>query len=113
MVSGRSHLQATPARTGASAPAGRRPAASPPPRAPERRQRVHGGRPRQRLLGPPLLVSSETAGDTMPEPLQPEILATLVCEPARRPNGAPTLGEIVPAVRSARRDERQLTVTFD
>ena len=49
----------------------------------------------------------------MPEQLQPEILDTLVCEPASRPKGAPTIGEIGPAVRSARRDERQLTVTFD
>ena len=32
----------------------------------------------------------------MPEPLQPEILDTLVCEPASRPKGAPTIGEIVP-----------------
>jgi hypothetical protein len=49
----------------------------------------------------------------MPEQLQPEILDTLVCEPGSRPTGAPTIGEILPAVRSARRDERQLTVTFD
>jgi hypothetical protein len=49
----------------------------------------------------------------MSEPLQPEILDTLVCEAGSRPRGAPTIGEIVPAVRSAHRDERQLTVTFD
>ena len=49
----------------------------------------------------------------MPELLQPEILDTLVCEPASRPQAAPTIGEIVPAVRSVLRDERQLTVTFD
>ena len=49
----------------------------------------------------------------MPEQLQPEILDTLVCEPNSRPKGAPTIDEIVPAVRSASRDERQLTVTFD
>ena len=49
----------------------------------------------------------------MPEPLPPEILDTLVCEPASRPQGAPTIGDILPAVRSAQRDERQLTVTFD
>ena len=49
----------------------------------------------------------------MPEPLQPEILDTLVCESASRPKGAPTIGEIVPAVRPTHRDQRQLTVTFD
>jgi hypothetical protein len=49
----------------------------------------------------------------MTEPLQPEILDTLVCEPASRPKGAPTIGDILSAVRSAHRDERQLTVTFD
>ena len=49
----------------------------------------------------------------MTEPLQPEILDALVCEPASRPKGAPTIGEILPAVRSAHRDDRQLTVTFD
>lgn len=49
----------------------------------------------------------------MTERLQPESLDTLACEPASRPKGAPTIGEIVPAVRSAQRDERQLTVTFD
>lgn len=49
----------------------------------------------------------------MPERLQPEILDTLVCEPASRPKGAPTIGDILPAVRSAHRDQRQLTVTFD
>ena len=49
----------------------------------------------------------------MSEQLQPEILDTLVCEPASRPKGAPTIGDILPAVRSAHRDERQLTVTFD
>jgi hypothetical protein len=49
----------------------------------------------------------------MSERLQPEILDTLVCEPASRPKGAPTIGEILPAVRSAHRDERQVTVTFD
>ena len=49
----------------------------------------------------------------MTEQLQPEMLDTLVCEPASRPKGAPTIGEILPAVRSARRDEGYLTVTFD
>jgi hypothetical protein len=49
----------------------------------------------------------------MPDPLPTEFLDTLVCEPASRPQGAPTIGEIVPAVRSAHRDERQLTVAFD
>ena len=49
----------------------------------------------------------------MPEPLQPEILDALVCEPGSRPRGAPTIGDILPAVRSARRAERHLTVTFD
>jgi hypothetical protein len=49
----------------------------------------------------------------MPEPLQPEILDTLVCEPASRPKGAPTIGDIQPSIRSAHREERQLTVTFD
>lgn len=49
----------------------------------------------------------------MTQPLEPEILNALVCEPASRPKGAPTIGEILPAVRSARRDERRLTVTFD
>jgi hypothetical protein len=42
-----------------------------------------------------------------------EILDTLVCEPTSRPRGAPTIGEIVPAIRSAQRDDRSLTVTFD
>lgn len=49
----------------------------------------------------------------MSDPLQPEILDTLVCEPASRPKGAPAIGEIVPAILTAHRDERQLTVTFD
>ena len=49
----------------------------------------------------------------MTEQLQPEILETLVCEPTSRPKGAPTIGEILPAVRSVHRDERQLAVTFD
>jgi hypothetical protein len=49
----------------------------------------------------------------MTGPLQPEILDTLVCEPARRPTGAPTIGDVLPAIRAASRDERQLTVTFD
>jgi hypothetical protein len=49
----------------------------------------------------------------MTEPLQPEILDTLVCEPASRPKGAPTIGDIQPSIRSAHRDEGQLTVTFD
>ena len=49
----------------------------------------------------------------MTDSLQPEILDTLVCEPASRPRGAPTIGEIVPAVRTARRDAYALTVTFD
>jgi hypothetical protein len=49
----------------------------------------------------------------MTDPLPFEILDTLVCEPASRPNGAPTIGEIVPAVRAAQRDARSLTVTFD
>jgi hypothetical protein len=52
-------------------------------------------------------------GDTMTEPLQPEILDTLVCEPASRPKDAPTIGDILPAVRAALRDERHLTVMFD
>ena len=45
--------------------------------------------------------------------LQPESLATLACEAASRPKGAPTIGDIQPSIRSARRDEHQLTVTFD
>jgi hypothetical protein len=45
--------------------------------------------------------------------LSPEILDTLVCEPASRPRGAPTLADIVPAVRSTRRDGGHLIVTFD
>ena len=49
----------------------------------------------------------------MSEPLHPEILDTLVCEPGSRPPGAPTIGDIVPAVRSAHRDAAHLTVTFD
>ena len=49
----------------------------------------------------------------MSDPLQPEILDTLVCEPLSRPKGAPTIGDIQQAVRSAHRDERRLTVTFD
>jgi hypothetical protein len=49
----------------------------------------------------------------MSEPLQPEILDTLVCEPGSRPRGAPTIGDIVPAVRSTQRDAAHLTVTFD
>jgi len=49
----------------------------------------------------------------MTERLQPEILDTLVCEPASRPRGAPTIGDVQPSIRSAHRDERQLTVTFD
>lgn len=49
----------------------------------------------------------------MTERLQPEILDTLACEPANRPKGAPTICDIQPSIRSAHRDERQLTVTFD
>jgi hypothetical protein len=49
----------------------------------------------------------------MTDPFQPEILDTLVCEPMSRPKGAPTIDEILPAVRSAHRDARALTVTFD
>jgi hypothetical protein len=49
----------------------------------------------------------------MTGPLQPEILDTLVCEPASRPKDAPTIGDILPAVRAASRDEHRLTVTFD
>jgi hypothetical protein len=49
----------------------------------------------------------------MTEQLQPEILDTLVCEPTSRPKGAPTIGEILPAVRSAHREAGHLTVTFD
>jgi len=49
----------------------------------------------------------------MTAPLQPEILDTLVCEPASRPKGAPTIGDILPTVRAVSRDEQRLTVTFD
>jgi hypothetical protein len=49
----------------------------------------------------------------MTEQLQPEILDTLVCEIGRRPKDAPTIGDVIPAIRSARRDAGYLTVTFD
>jgi hypothetical protein len=49
----------------------------------------------------------------MTEQLPPEILDTLVCELTSRPKGAPTIGDILPAVRSASRDEHHLTVMFD
>jgi len=49
----------------------------------------------------------------MTEQSRAEILETLACEIGRRPAGAPTIGEIIPALRSARRDDRQLTLTFD
>jgi hypothetical protein len=49
----------------------------------------------------------------MTEPLRSQILETLVCELGRRPAGAPTIGEILPAVRSVGRDAERLIVTFD
>lgn len=49
----------------------------------------------------------------MSEPLPSDILDTLACEIGRRPAGAPAIGAIVPSVRSVRRDEHQVTVTFD
>ena len=49
----------------------------------------------------------------MTDPLPTEILDTLVCEPMSRPKGAPTIDEILPAVRAARRDANAMTVTFD
>jgi hypothetical protein len=49
----------------------------------------------------------------MTEQLQPEILETLVCEHGRRPRGAPTIGDLLPAVRSVQRDGSRLLVTFD
>jgi hypothetical protein len=41
------------------------------------------------------------------------MLDTLACEIGRRPAGAPSIGAILPAVRSVHRDELQVTVTFD
>jgi hypothetical protein len=49
----------------------------------------------------------------MTEQLQPEVLDTLVCEIGRRPKDAPTIGDVIPEIRSARRDERHLMLTFD
>jgi hypothetical protein len=49
----------------------------------------------------------------MPEQLQPEMLDTLVCEIGRRPAAAPSIEEVVPAIRSAHRQADALIVTFD
>jgi hypothetical protein len=49
----------------------------------------------------------------MTEPARAEILETLACEIGSRPAGAPAIGEIIPALRSARRDDDALILAFD
>jgi hypothetical protein len=49
----------------------------------------------------------------MNEQLAPEVVDTLACELGRRPEGAPTIGDVLGAVRSVRRDAASLMVVFD
>jgi hypothetical protein len=49
----------------------------------------------------------------MNEQLTPDVVETLVCELGRRPESAPTIGDVVGSVRSVRRDASSLMVEFE
>lgn len=62
----------------------------------------------------PQVISLESlTGEKMRDALTPEVVDTLVCELGQRPEGAPTIDQIVGSVTALHRDADSLVVTFD